>query len=257
MESENEPGRVPGPVELSRWPEPERRHPPVTSRHYLVLGLLSQEIRSEIDRTLGGRNGLRVLDIGCGNKPYLPFFADQAASYWGVDAVEGPVVDEISVAEDLPFGNAEFDVVVCTQVLEHVDDPAKVLSEIYRVLAPGGVAFLSTHGVFLYHPDPPTSDRDYWRWTHSGLARIFRESGEYSELEIIPQGNVISCLGYIVAQFVDELGQRLPGKALGGLMLRVVNTVVQSLDRRFPPGARVPAGGSLSANYLVTARKAG
>lgn len=249
-------GRVPSAAEIDTWPEPERRFPPVDDRHYLVLGELSKALRSEIARTLSGKKDLRILDIGCGNKPYLPFFADSAGSYWGVDAVDGPLVDSVAVAEELPFDDAEFDVILCTQVLEHVDDPVRVLSEIYRVLAPGGVVFLSTHGVFLYHPDPPTSDRDYWRWTHSGLLRIMRQSGEYEDLTIKPQGNVVACLGYIVAQFVDELGQRLPGKALGRLLLRMVNTMSAKLDGRFPPGARVPAGGSLSANYLVTGRRA-
>ena len=212
-------------------------------------------LRSEVRRSLGSRRDLRVLDIGCGNKPYLPFFADRATIYFGVDAVDGPQVDAVSVAEALPCKDASFDVVVCTQVLEHVDDPALVLSEIERVLAPGGVAFISTHGVFLYHPDPPESDRDYWRWTHAGLLRIVRQAGEWSDLRIEPQGNVVACLGYITAQFADELGQRFPGRFGRSFLVRLVNEVSAWLDLRFPPRARVPMGGSLSANYLVTAQK--
>ncbi|MCO5314712.1 MAG: class I SAM-dependent methyltransferase [Solirubrobacterales bacterium] len=249
-------GRLPDPAELARWPEPERRHLKKSDRHYLSLSPLSAALRAEIKRTIGDRTGLRMLDVGCGNKPYLPFLADHAGSYWGVDAVDGARVDRVSVAEELPFGEAEFDVVICTQVLEHVDDPVRVLAEIYRVLAPGGVVFLSTHGVFIYHPDPPTSDRDYWRWTHSGLLRIFRQSGEYTELEIVPQGNVVASLGYVAAQYVDELGQRLPGKLIGRLMLLTLNSIAEWVDRRFPPGARVPAPGSMSSNFLVTGRKA-
>jgi SAM-dependent methyltransferase len=245
----------PTPTELKDWPEADRRHPARSDRHYLALGSLADSLRHEIDRKLAGRSGLRVLDIGCGNKPYLPFFAGLATSYLGVDAVDGPRVDAIGVAEDLPCEDSSFDVVLCTQVLEHVDDPTRVLAEIYRVLAPGGVLFLSTHGVFLYHPDPPTSDRDYWRWTHAGLMRIVRQSGDYSGLSLEPQGNVVACLGYITAQFVDELGQKLPGNLIRKVMLRAVNEISSWLDARFPLGARVPAGGSLSANYLVTAEK--
>lgn len=249
-------GRLPDSTELAGWPEPERRHLGKCDRHYLSLSPLSAALQSEIRRTIGDRTGLRILDVGCGNKPYLPFFASHADSYWGVDAVDGPRVDRVSVAEELPFGDAEFDVVVCTQVLEHVDDPVRVLAEIYRVLVPGGVVFLSTHGVFIYHPDPPTSDRDYWRWTHSGLLRIFRQSGDYAELGILPQGNVVASLGYIAAQFVDELGQKLPGKLIGRVMLHALNSIAEWIDNRFPPGARVPAPGSMSSNYLVTGRKA-
>lgn len=246
---------MPSPSEVASWPEEERRNPPRSDRHYLVLGLLATQLRAEIQTTLAGRRDLRVLDIGCGNKPYLPLLADQAQVYFGVDAVDGPHVDRVGVAEDLPCDDGSFDVVLCTQVLEHVDDPKRVLSEIERVLAPGGVVFLSTHGVFLYHPDPPSSDRDYWRWTHAGLSRIMRESGGWSELRVQSQGDVVACMGYIAAQFVDELGQRLPLKFVRRAMLRVLNSVSEWIDARYPPRARFPRNGSLSANYLVVATK--
>lgn len=255
--TESRPGTIPEPATLAGWPEPERRRPGRSDRHYLALGSLAVALEGGIERTLGGRSDLRVLDIGCGNKPYLPLLADRAGSYIGVDAVDGPHVDRIGVAEDLPFEDSSFDVVLCTQVLEHVDDPALTLAEIMRVLAPGGVTFVSTHGVFLYHPDPPTSDRDYWRWTHSGLMRIFRQTGEWSDIRLEEQGNVVACIGYIVAQYVDEFGQRLGIDLVRRAMLRVLNSSAEWLDHRFPPAARVPMGGSLSANYLVTAVKPG
>lgn len=244
---------MPERTRVASWPESERRNPAISDRHYLALKPLVDQLRDGIGQDLAGRTGLDVLDIGCGNKPYLPLFEGLAGTYFGVDAVEGPQVDAVGVAEALPCEDNSFDVILCTQVLEHVDDPRQVLSEIRRVLRPRGVVYLSTHGVFLYHPDPPTSDRDYWRWTHSGLMRIFRESGDWEQLGIQGQGNVVACLGYIVAQFVDELGQRMPGPLARGMMA-LVNTLSWRLDRVFPPNARVPAPGSMSANYLVTAR---
>jgi len=204
---------------------------------------------------LEGRTDAHVLDIGCGAKPYLPFVAPFAERYIGVDAVEGPYVDHVIAAEKLPFEDESFDLVLCTQVLEHVNDPTAVLSEIRRVLRPGGGALISTHGVFLYHPDPPESDRDYWRWTHSGLRRALTQTGEWREMEVQSNGNVVACLGYIAAQFVDELGARLGSNALRRGMLFVLNAVTEWIDRRYPPGARVPSNGSLTANYLVTAVK--
>lgn len=248
---------LPSPGEVAVWPEPDRREPDRSDRHYLVLKPLAEQLVSESGRLLGERTGLRVLDIGCGNKPYLPLFVNRASSYFGVDAVDGPKVDRVGVAEDLPCSDGSFDLVLCTQVLEHVDDPVRALEEIQRVLAPGGVALISTHGVFLYHPDPPESDRDYWRWTHSGLLRIVGESGDWDSVKIVSQGNVIACLGYIAAQFADEFGQKMPGRWPGRLLVRFVNTVSEWLDRHFPSNARFPASGSMSANYLVTASKSG
>ncbi|MBK5110683.1 MAG: class I SAM-dependent methyltransferase [Thermoleophilia bacterium] len=248
-------GRMPSQLEVDSWPGRERRSPDRSDRHYLTLKPLAEQLKSELERLLPGRGGLRVLDIGCGHKPYLPFVADRASSYFGVDAVEGPLVDAVGVAEELPCESASVDLILCTQVLEHVDDPARALAEIHRVLAPGGAVLLSTHGVYLYHPDPPDSDRDYWRWTHAGLVRVVEQAGAWERIGIQAQGNVVACLGYIVAQFVDELGQKLPGRLPGRMLLRMVNSVAEWLDARLPPNARIPAPGSLSSNYLVTAVK--
>jgi SAM-dependent methyltransferase len=241
--------------ELAQWPYEDRRRPTRSMRHYLSLRPLVEQLRSEIDRLIAGRNNLQVLDVGCGGKPYLPLLAPYAKAYVGVDAVAGAAVDDIAVAEQLPYGDASFDVVICTQVLEHVDDPAQALSEIARVLRPGGVTFLSTHGVYLYHPDPPDSDRDYWRWTHSGLARIFNQAADWQELKVQAQGDVMACLGYILAQYADELGKKTRIPALGRALVGLVNVVAEWLDARFPPNARFPRPGSMSSNYLVTAVK--
>lgn len=243
------------PERLASWPGGERRNPPRSDRHYLVLSPLAGQLQSEIARLLGDRTDARILDIGCGGKPYLPFAAPYASSYCGIDSAPGPMVDIVVAAEELPFEDESFDLVLCTQVLEHVQDPKATLTEIRRVLAPGGAALVSTHGVFLYHPDPPDSAQDYWRWTHSGLRRALEQAGDWSEITVQPNGNVVACLGYIVAQFVDELGSRIGSDRLRRGMLFALNTVIEWIDRRYPPRARVPNSGSLSANYLVTAVK--
>jgi SAM-dependent methyltransferase len=115
----------------------------------------------------------RVLDVGCGIKPYEPLFAPFAASYVGVD-VENPAADLIGTVEQIPVGDESQDVVLCTQVLEHALDPAKAVAELWRVTAPGGRVLASTHGVQVFHPAPV----DLWRWTHG--ARLFRETGSGS-----------------------------------------------------------------------------
>jgi SAM-dependent methyltransferase len=242
-------------AQLAAWPGGERRNPARSDRHYLVLASLARQLESEVPRLLGGRDGARVLDIGCGAKPYLPLVAPFAERYVGVDTAAGPYVDHVVAAETLPFEDESFDLVLCTQVLEHVQDPAAVLSEIHRVLRPGGGALISTHGVFLYHPDPSDTDGDYWRWTHAGLRKAVVATGEWSEVSVQANGEVVACLAYIAAQFVDEFGARLGFEPLRRGLLYGLNTLAEWLDRRFPPRARVPAPGSLSANYLVTAVK--
>ena len=140
----------------------------MSSSTWVVRHALADWLRAQADE-LGAGPPVRVLDVGCGVKPYYPFFAEVAAEYVGVDVVENPAAELLGPVEALPVEDASFDVVLCTQVLEHCDDPAQAVRELRRVTRPGGRVLASTHGVQVYHPSPS----DYWRWTHEGLRRLF------------------------------------------------------------------------------------
>ena len=163
---------------LEAWPGDNRRSPRVSSATWLV--------RLEPGR-LAPRRG------GCGGsslrataragrrlrrQAVLPALRRVRRSYVGVDVVENAMAELLGPVEDLPVDDASFDVVLCTQVLEHCDDPAQAVRELRRVTAPGGRVLASTHGVQVYHPSP----HDYWRWTHEGLRRLFAEHAEWEEL---------------------------------------------------------------------------
>jgi SAM-dependent methyltransferase len=243
-------------VDLSRWPGAERRRPALSSRHYLALSALARDLSDALEERFPGRRDLRVLDIGCGEKPYLPLVAHRAASYRGIDAVAGPQVDDVGGAESLPYEDASFDLALCTQALEHLDEPWTAVREMARVLAPGGAVLASTHGVHVYHPDPPHSGRDYWRWTHSGLRKLFADNGRWSDIRVRPGGNVIACLTGIVCWYLGPLADRPGLNAPVSALIAVLNWCAERLDRRFPARLRVPQPGSLAANYLVVAVRA-
>lgn len=115
----------------------------------------------------------RVLDYGCASAPYREFFPGDS-EYVGADFAGNPDASlRLNADGTVPAEDRSFDVVVSTQVLEHVAEPRLYLSECFRVLRPGGQLLLSTHGVFVYHPDPG----DYWRWTSAGLKREIEHAG--------------------------------------------------------------------------------
>jgi SAM-dependent methyltransferase len=253
----NSPYGIPTGAQLSQWPGAERRRPQPGDRDYLILSSLVKLLRREMSIHLSGRQDLRVLDLGCGTKPYLPLFTELAASYRGLDQAPGPGVDDVGVLEALPYDSQSADVVLCTQVLEHVPDPAASVSEMHRVLVPGGLALVSTHGVFPYHPDPPTSDQDYWRWTHAGLRRLFGQAGDWSHLAVMSNGEALVCLTAMACMFLAAAGARLgSGARLSRLLISVLNRLAERADPMFPARARAGRPGSLSANYLVSAIRA-
>ena len=73
----------------------------------------------------------------------------------------------------IPVENDRYDVVLCTQVLEHVSEPLKALEELSRVLVPGGMLWLSTPFYFEEHEKP----YDYYRYTQFGLRYLVEKAG--------------------------------------------------------------------------------
>jgi SAM-dependent methyltransferase len=127
----------------------------------------------DLSRDLRVPTGARILDYGCADVPYRRFFAPDV-EYVGADLPGNPDASlDLSPDGSVPVEDETFDAVLSTQVLEHVTDPRRYLAECHRVLRPGGRMLLSTHGIFVYHPDPD----DYWRWTCAGLRRDVEGAG--------------------------------------------------------------------------------
>jgi SAM-dependent methyltransferase len=227
------------------WPGEYRRRPPMSSPTYAVRAPLAAWLREE---AAARPAPYRVLDVGCGVKPYYPFFEPYASEYVGVDVVENPAADLQGAAESLPVEDASFDVVLCIQVLEHADDPAQAVRELRRVVKPGGTVLASTHGVQVYHPAPV----DLWRWTHAGLDRLFRENGDWSSLSVRPASGSTACVAMLVSIYADLLARRLHVPPLGRAVVSALNRGAAALDRRSTDLSE-PRSGSLIANYHVVA----
>lgn len=231
----------------SSWPGAERRAPPLGVPSWSIREPLARWLEQE-GREAAARGSFRVLDIGCGVKPYLPFFPG-ATEYVGVDVQENPYADVHGPIEALPVADGSFDVVLCTQVLEHVDDPAAAVSELHRVTAPGGRVLASTHGVMVYHPNPV----DLWRWTHTGLERQFA-AREWARLEVRPGAGSASCLAFLAGTYLHLLAKRAHAAAAARPAIALLNRAGAALDRRVAL-LRDPVPGALFANLHVTAVK--
>jgi SAM-dependent methyltransferase len=227
------------------WPGADYRDPPRSLASWSIRRPLAEWLRREGAASAGKR----VLDVGCGVKPYYPFFA-AASEYVGVDVKENVSADIVGTADAIPVEDGSFDVVLCTQVLEHVDDPAAVVRELCRVTAPGGRVLASTHGVMLYHPNP----QDLWRWTHAGLQRLFETAGDWAVVTVEPGAGSAECLGMLTANYLHLLAKRAHLAGAARPVIGVVNALAAGLDARVAL-LREPAPGSLFANLHVTAVK--
>ena len=239
------------PVRFDDWPGAERRWPPVTYRAQLSMLPFARNVVSAIVDDVAPLGGdLSVLDVGCDEKPYLPYFAALAREYVGVDVQPGPYVDVVSPAESLPFPDERFDVVVSFMALEHVQDPARALREMHRVLRPGGLALVAVPATAAYHPVPT----DYWRWTQEGLVKLIGDNGDWSRVALRAGGGTAACFGYLIAFYIAAaFGDRPLRARIGGVLVALVNTLFGALDRVVP--LHYPRKYTLIANFLAVAER--
>jgi len=124
----------------------------------------------------------KVLDIGCGNKPYKEFFT--GCQYTGLDiTLKGASPDIICDSMALPIKDLLSDIVFTSQVIEHVPDPVSMVRECFRILKPGGVLILTGPFYWPLHEEP----YDFFRFTKYGLENLMRGSG-FTDYEIRPDG---------------------------------------------------------------------
>jgi len=121
--------------------------------------------------------GKRVLEVGSydvNGSPRSVIEPLGPKSYLGVDSSEGPGVDRAMNAELLTahLGCDAFDLVVSTELLEHVVDWRRIVSEMKKAVKPGGLLVLTTRSPgFPYHPYPI----DTWRYTKEDFEVIFSD----------------------------------------------------------------------------------
>lgn len=129
-----------------------------------------------------------ALDIGSGGAPYARVFPHRRY----ITADLATRADARCDVAGLPFRDGAFDLVLCTEVLEHVPDPDVALDELRRVLRPIGTLVLTTPLTWGVH-----AARDYQRWTRSGLQRILAAHG-FDLTECRARGGIFLALGALL-----------------------------------------------------------
>lgn len=133
----------------------------------------------------------RLLDAGCGFKPWREFFHPNV-QYVGIDySSEWSSPDGLASVDYLPFPDSTFDAIICSEVLEHTRYPENCIRELRRVCKPGGLIYISTPFAFPEHGIP----YDYQRLTQYFYRDVFKED------EIIGIHQTSSTLGTAFTTF--------------------------------------------------------
>jgi len=121
-----------------------------------------------------------TLDYGSGIGKYRNYIEPIAEKYSTFDYSPQSGADILGQAQSSPYEDCSFDTLFCTQVLEHVEAPWKVVNEMFRILRPGGYCIVTAPFCIPYHEDP----QDLFRYTRQGLCWLLKDSG----FEIIESG---------------------------------------------------------------------
>ena len=212
---------------------------------------LARWLREEAKRAHDDLGGYRLLDVGCGQKPYEPFFAPYASSYVGVDPVENPPAELQGSVEALPVEDGSFDVVLCTQVLEHATTPRSrsASSSVPSRRAAGSCSRRTERRSTTRLRSTTGAGRTRASSSFSGETA----TGPPSPCRPPPERPPASRCSLNV--YIDLAARRAHVGALAKPVVAVLNTAAEAIDRRSAT-LREPGPGSLFANFHVVAEKA-
>jgi SAM-dependent methyltransferase len=166
----------------------------------------------------------RLLDVGAGQNPYASYFAHcryESCDFGGAEEFHGAPVPEHTFRcslDAIPVLDGAYDAVLCTEVLEHVKSPQAALSEIYRVLRPGGSALITVPQGYGLHGEP----FHYSNFTRYGLDLLLRGAG-FREVRIKERGGYFWHLYDRIALAVPRMGRQ---NVLTGVLLLPLHIVL-------------------------------
>jgi SAM-dependent methyltransferase len=193
-----------------RWkplPHTRSRHGGLDLRMRLrgMVDIQFGTVLGDVATFLGTVEG-RLLDVGCGDQPFRGL-VPPVVKYTGIDKAEYAGDFEYRNEETIyyegdrwPLEDGGFDAILCTEVLEHVVDPAAFLAEASRCLAPGGTILLTVPFAARWHYIP----HDYWRYTPSSLNRLLTSSG-FDGIAVYSRGDEVTVACYKVMALILPL----------------------------------------------------
>jgi SAM-dependent methyltransferase len=219
-------------------------------RQYFSPAFLAQH-RAVIPAIQAHARG-RVIDLGCGDMPFRDVLPSSVIAYETLDvAPRWAPPTFIADIQNMPVvpSNA-YDTAICLETLEHVADPWLAIREVYRILAPDGVAIVTVPHLSRLHDEP----HDYYRFTAHGLRHLFSSAG-FADIRIEAKGGLFAFLGHQASSaFMSLLWSARPLRRPAWILNKWLITLPSAFADRWLHGTTVtPLGYLLVACKPVTA----
>lgn len=165
-------------------PQEGRQHPrrieykPSVPSETFIVPLLALHINRFLS-SLTPQPGLKALDVGCGSQPFRALIEDRGYSYFGMDAIDNPscAIDFVSPIDAEPPDNlvlaGPFDLIICTEVLEHVANWERAFQNLALLLAADGKILITCPHFYPLHEEP----FDFWRPTQHAITHFANANG--------------------------------------------------------------------------------
>lgn len=236
----------------------------ITDSNYLANQPITKAMQKFAKQFTAGQ---RVLDIGCGKKPYAKFFQ---CEYIGLDPSRKVNPDIVADAWNIPVSNNSFDGIILNQSLEHIEKTQETIQEASRVLKPGGFAIITVpqtmknHSRAIASVNAPVANFDatfepywrvdYWRFTKFGLIVLFKE---FEIVDLRGTTGYIASLCQLTNYFLASFGKDW----LFWPVYLTNNTIGQAADiffnNVFPPKSKFHhfVYNTLTINYILVVKK--
>src|SRR3989344_6185182 len=215
----------------SKWYEPDK----------IIKDLIWDDLLFSANYAKG-----KMLDVGCGNKPYYKIFKNKIDSYVGIDKFN----KNANIKNDflkVKIAINSYDTVLCTQVLEHVEDPQELLNKINKVLKRDGILIMTVPFIGSLHEIP----NDYYRFTKYSISKLLQKTG-FKIIYMKEEGNWISSISNLTCSYLESTFNRFllryPKKILI-VMIQFLFYVFSLLPERITKPEFCPI------NYIVIAIK--
>jgi SAM-dependent methyltransferase len=226
----------------------DRNRPHIFHRDYWPLRKIRDLLRDFLNQHAAELNGGQALDFGSGEAPYQPWFAASSIQLLLADIdSQSPGVLPITSDGRVPLPDQTLDAVISTQVLEHVADVPAYLREAHRLLKPGKLLFLTTHGAFILHKHPT----DMRRWTVQGLQYELEQTG-FTDIQISPHIGILAFSTHLRSILYGGLTRRIPFTGWLRPLIYLASNLRMGIEDKLTPASAMDSHPEI---ILAVARK--